>query len=231
MGTPRRGSFRLMIVSAAAAGVVLAAPIAANADEAPPTEPAPTEASPPAEVPDVPITDVTTDQAISTDVIVAESVTEPLTIDLIIEETPQPAPSSGDDQSDGDTAPPAPTTAAATLEEPTGGGHTGTGGEAGTGDEHTGGEGGHTGGEGGHTGGEGGHTGGEGGHTGGEGGHTGGGGQGDPYRMTFSVTWRSPDDKIIPPDLLPDDVRSMFDLAAASATGGGKPTAAQSCRD
>lgn len=44
--------------------------------------------------------------------------------------------------------------------------------------------------------------------------------------MTFSVTWRSPDDKIIPPDLLPDDVRSMFDLAAASATGGGKPTAA-----
>ena len=44
--------------------------------------------------------------------------------------------------------------------------------------------------------------------------------------MTFSVTWRSPDDEIIPPDMLPADVRSMFDLAAASATGSGKPTAA-----
>ncbi len=70
------------------------------------------------------------------------------------------------------------------------------------------------------------HTGGTGeDHTGGTGGeHTGGGGTGDPYRMIFEVSWRLPDGSVITE--LPTDWRSMFDLAAASATGGGKPTSA-----
>lgn len=66
-------------------------------------------------------------------------------------------------------------------------------------------------------------------HTGGTGGqHAGGGGTGDPYRMTFEVSWRLPDDSTIPvlDDVVPIDWRTMFDLAAASATGGGKPTSA-----
>jgi LPXTG-motif cell wall-anchored protein len=83
-------------------------------------------------------------------------------------------------------------------------------------DEHSGGSGG------GHSGGSGGSGGG---HSGGSGGS---GGSGDPYRITFVVSWRLPDDSTIPvlDDVLPADWREMFDLAAASATGGGKPTSA-----
>ena len=109
-----------------------------------------------------------------------------------------------------------PTPLIAALETSSGEEHTG-----GTGEEHTGGTGeDHSGGTGeDHTGGTGeDHTGG----TGGE--HTGGGGTGDPYRMIFEVSWRLPDGSVITE--LPTDWRSMFDLAAASATGGGKPTSA-----
>ena len=46
--------------------------------------------------------------------------------------------------------------------------------------------------------------------------------------MTFVVSWRLPDDSTIPvlDDVLPTDWRTVFDLAAASETGGGKPTSA-----
>jgi LPXTG-motif cell wall-anchored protein len=66
-------------------------------------------------------------------------------------------------------------------------------------------------------------------HTDGTGGdHTGGGGMGTPYRMNFAVTWRSPDDAVVPvlDDTLPADWRTIFDLSAASATGSGKTTTA-----
>jgi LPXTG-motif cell wall-anchored protein len=73
------------------------------------------------------------------------------------------------------------------------------------------------------------HSGGTGGdHSGGTGGdHSGGGGTGNPYVMTFEVSWQFPDGSSIPvlDGVLPD-WQSMFDLAAASATGGGKPTSA-----
>jgi LPXTG-motif cell wall-anchored protein len=94
----------------------------------------------------------------------------------------------------------------------------GAGGPGGTGDEHAG---------------EPGGTGDE--HAGEPGGtddeHPGGPGEehtGDPYRITFEVSWRLLNDSTIPvlDDVLPADWRSMFDLAAASATGGGKPTSA-----
>jgi LPXTG-motif cell wall-anchored protein len=215
-----------MIVSATAAGVMLAAPVAANADEPAPVESVPVEASSPAQpadtstTPDVnldqPVTaDVIADDASTGDGIIGAPISEPITIDLIVEETAQPAPPSDGDADDvgDDPTPATATTAVATLDEPTGGET--PGGETG---------GGHTGG--GETGG--GHTGG--GETGGEtgGGHTGSGGQGDPYWMTFSVTWRSPDDQMIPSldTVLPADWWKMFELAAESATGSGKPTAA-----
>ncbi|MGE5211759.1 MAG: hypothetical protein ACM3MM_10880, partial [Acidobacteriota bacterium] len=61
--------------------------------------------------------------------------------------------------------------------------------------------------------------------TSGGGEHTGGaGGTGDPYRMTFEVSWELPDGS--PVLEVPTNWRKMFDLAAASATGGGKPTSA-----
>ena len=91
----------------------------------------------------------------------------------------------------------------------------------GTGDEHAAGPGG-TGDE--HAGGPGG-TGDE--HAAGPGGeHSGNGGTGDPYRITFEVSWRLPNDSIIAALEVPTDLRTIFDLAAASATGGGKPTSA-----
>jgi LPXTG-motif cell wall-anchored protein len=97
--------------------------------------------------------------------------------------------------------------------------------EAGSGEDHAGGSGeDHSGGSGGD------HSGGSGeDHSGGSGGeHSGGGGTGDPYRMTFEVSWRLPDGSTIPvlDDVLPSDWQSLFDLAAASETGGGKPTSA-----
>jgi LPXTG-motif cell wall-anchored protein len=87
--------------------------------------------------------------------------------------------------------------------------------------------------EGGHdegTGGEGGHD--EGGHdegTGGEGGHDGGKGEGNPYRMTFSVEWRSDDGTPIAvlEGALPDGWRTLFELTAASRTGKNQPTSAR----
>ena len=98
--------------------------------------------------------------------------------------------------------------------------------------DHEEGEGGHDDGtEGGHDNGtEGGHDDGtEGGHDGGEGGHGGGQqGQGKPYRMTFSVDWRSDDGTPIAAldNMLPDDWRTVFELAAASRTGRNQPTSA-----
>ena len=56
--------------------------------------------------------------------------------------------------------------------------------------------------------------------------HSGNGGTGDPYRITFEVSWRLPNDSVIAALEVPTDLRTIFDLAAASATGGGKPTSA-----
>jgi LPXTG-motif cell wall-anchored protein len=153
--------------------------------------------------------------------------TEPLVIELVVEGNPtadsteSPGDAQPEEPADADTTStatdPEPIGAdtspmAATLETGSGEGHTG-----GTGEDHTGGTGED-------------HTGGTGeDHTGGTGeDHTGGRGSGDPYRMTFVVSWRLPDDSSIPvlDDVLPTDWRMMFDLAAASETGGGKPTSA-----
>ena len=106
---------------------------------------------------------------------------------------------------------------------------TGEGGhEDGTEGGHDGGEGGpEDGPEGGHEDGtEGGHDGGtEGGHDGGEGGQQ---GEGNPYRMTFSVDWRSDDGTPIAvlDNVLPDDWRTVFELTGASRTGRNQPTSA-----
>ena len=74
------------------------------------------------------------------------------------------------------------------------------------------------------------HEEGEGGHDGGtEGGHDGEQqGQGNPYRMTFSVDWRSDDGTPIAvlDNVLPDDWRTVFELTAASRTGRNQPTSA-----
>jgi hypothetical protein len=61
------------------------------------------------------------------------------------------------------------------------------------------------------------------------GGHEGGpGGMGNPYRMTFTVSWRLTDGTPIPEldKVLPENWRTLFDLTADSATGSGKPTTA-----
>ena len=78
--------------------------------------------------------------------------------------------------------------------------------------------------EGGHEGSSGGH---EGGHEGGSGQH--GSGQGNPYYMTFTVDWRFDDGAPIQvlEGVLPLDWRTIFELAAASQTGSGRPTAAR----
>jgi LPXTG-motif cell wall-anchored protein len=59
--------------------------------------------------------------------------------------------------------------------------------------------------------------------------HQGGaGGQGNPYRMTFTVIWHNADGKQIT-DLdvvLPPEVLAQFELSAASQTGKGKVTSA-----
>ena len=180
MDTPKRRFIRLAIVTATAAGVALASPVVAVADDSEVIE-----AAPIGENSDPPVATVPT--------------TEPLVIELIVEggaltvstespddfESEEPAsaeamPTAPDSESVG--ADPTPMIAAL---------------ETSSGEEHTGG-------------------------TGGE--HTGGGGTGDPYRMIFEVSWRLPNGSVITE--LPTDWRSMFDLAAASATGGGKPTSA-----
>lgn len=252
---------RLVIVSATAAGVALASPVVAVADES-----AVIEAAPIDENADSPAVEITTN--------------EPLVIELVVEGDPptdsteipsdggnDPTDSTeipsdeGNDPTDstetssGDGDPPTESTETPSGDQPgepaednaappetssepvvadpepvtaaletgstdehtgeTGGEHTGGGGTGGseTEGEHTEGE---------HTGGGG--TGGE--HTGGQ--HSGGGGTGNPYRMTFVVSWRLADDTTIPvlDSELPTDWRSLFDLAAASATGSGKPTSA-----
>ena len=54
------------------------------------------------------------------------------------------------------------------------------------------------------------------------------GGQGNPYRMTFSVVWLDPAGKQIAvlDAVLPTDWRSVFELSASSRTGKGMPTSA-----
>ena len=218
MDTSRRRFIRLAIVTATAAGVALASPAVVAADESEVIE-----AAPIGEDSDPPVVIVPT--------------TEPLVIELIVEgehptESTEPPDGAGSEESAGDgttlmaTEPPSgqaeepvdaeamptatdsepvdadPSPMVAALETSTTEPHTG-----GTDDNHTGGTGGN-------------HTGG----TGGE--HSGGGGTGDPYRITFEVSWRLPDDSIMAVLEVPTDLRTIFDLAAASATGGGKPTSA-----
>jgi LPXTG-motif cell wall-anchored protein len=227
MDTSKRRFIRLAIVSAAAAGVALASPAIAVADESEVIEAAPIDEN--------------------SDPPVAVLTTEPLVIELVVEGDPptestestegaQPEESAGDDaalttsestdtQSENlaeqDTMPTAteseptsaePSPAVAALAADSGEDHSGGTGEdhsGGTGEDHSGGTGED-------------HSGG----TGGE--HTGGGGTGDPYVMTFEVSWQFPDGSTIPvlDGVLPTDWQSIFDLAAASATGGGKPTSA-----
>lgn len=205
MDTSKRRFIRLAIVSAAAAGVALASPAIAVANESEVIEAAPIDEN--------------------SDPPVAVLTTEPLVIELVVEGDPltdptespdgaQPEEPAGDDvvltaseSTDAQPEEPAeddtvltatseligaePSPGVAALEETGGTGEDHTGG---SGDDHSGG-------------------------TGGE--HTGGGGNGDPYRMTFEVSWRLPDDSTIPvlDDVLPVEWRTMFDLAAASATG------------
>ena len=61
-------------------------------------------------------------------------------------------------------------------------------------------------------------------------GHEGGsGGQGNPYRMTFTVIWLDPDGTpiaVLDAAFPGIDWRSMFELSAASETGKGMPTSA-----
>ena len=227
MDASKRRFIRLAIVSAAAAGVALASPAIAVADESEVIEAAPIDEN--------------------SDPPVAVLTTEPLVIELVVEGAPptdstespdgaQPEEPAGDDvvltasestdtqsedvaeanttpaatESESDSADPTPAVAA--LEAGSGEDHAGGSGEdhsGGSGEDHSGGSGED-------------HSGG----TGGE--HSGGGGTGDPYRMTFEVSWRLPDDSTIPvlDDVLPLDWRTLFDLAAASETGGGKPTSA-----
>jgi LPXTG-motif cell wall-anchored protein len=54
------------------------------------------------------------------------------------------------------------------------------------------------------------------------------GGQGNPYRMTFSVVWLDPTGTPIAvlDAVLPTDWRSVFELSATSQTGKGMPTSA-----
>lgn len=56
--------------------------------------------------------------------------------------------------------------------------------------------------------------------------HTGCSGSGNPYRMTFVVSWKLPDDSTIPVLEVPAELRTMFDLAAESKTGRGDTTSA-----
>jgi LPXTG-motif cell wall-anchored protein len=198
--------------------VALASPIVAAADESEIIEGAPPS------------------ESIDQTVVIAPT-TEPLVIELVVEGNPptdttespggveSDAPPADDtalvatelpDQAQPDSSE-ADATSTATIPEPVGAepspmiaapetdsgeAHTG-----GTGDDHTGGTGDD-------------HTGG----TGGE--HSGGSGTGNPYRMTFEVSWQLPDDSTIPVLDRPTNWRTLFDLAAASATGGGKPTSA-----
>ncbi len=211
MDTSKRRFIRLAIVTATAAGVALASPVVAVADESEVIE----EAS----------------AGESSNPPVAPALTaEPLVIELVVEGTPpigsteSPDGAVSEESAGADAMPtamdsepigadPSPTIAALETgggDEHTGGtgGTGGTGDTGGTGEEHDGG------------------TGEE--HDGGTGGeHDGGtGGTGDPYRMTFEVSWQLPDGSVIPVIEVPTDWREMFDLAAASATGGGKPTSA-----
>ena len=219
MDTSKRRFIRLAIVTATAAGVALASPVVAVADESEVIE-----AAPIGENSDPPVVTMPT--------------TEPLVIELIVEGDPptdsteppegavseEPAepgalPTETDSEPIG--AGPSPTIAA--LE--TGGGTSGSGGSGGSdGSGDTGGTGGTGGEHPGDTGGTGEEHPGDTGGTGGE--HTGSGGTGDPYRMTFEVSWQLPDGSTIPVPNVEFDWREMFDLAAASATGGGKPTSA-----
>ncbi len=60
-------------------------------------------------------------------------------------------------------------------------------------------------------------------------GHEGGsGGKGNPYRMTFTVSWLDPNGTPIGvlDAVLPIDWRTVFELTASSATGQGMPTSA-----
>ncbi len=143
---------------------------------------------------------------------IAVLTTEPLVIELVVEGDPLTDPTDSlddaqpEEPAEDDTVLTAtepeligaePGPAVAALAAESGDEHTDSGGE-----EHSGGPG----------------------ENGGE--HTGGGGTGDPYRMTFEVSWRLPDDSTIPVLEVPLEWRTMFDLAAASATGGDKPTSA-----
>jgi hypothetical protein len=166
---------------------------------------------------------------------------ESLVVELVIEAPSQEAPTPGESTpEDPTTEQMAGTTVTATAEqsafldaetEPTEGPDEG----------HQGGSEGHEGGStGGHDGGQedgtdGGHEDGtDGGHDGGpESGHDGGGsggqGQGNPYRMTFSVEWRSDSGVPVPvlDSVLPQDWRALFELSAASRTGKNRPTSAR----
>lgn len=204
MDTSKRRFIRLAIVTATAAGVALASPGVAAADESEAIE-----AAPIGENSDLPV--------------VIAPTTEPLVIELIVEgeppadatEPPDGAEAEGPVEDDATltatefrsdpTEEPAvePAEPTATDPEPLGANPipmvaaletTST-------DDHSGGPGGE---------------------------HSGGGRTGNPYVMTFEVSWQLPDGSAIPvlDDVLPTDWRTMFDLAAASATGGGKPTSA-----
>jgi LPXTG-motif cell wall-anchored protein len=216
MDTSRRRFIRLAIVTATAAGVALASPAVVAADESEVIE-----AAPIGENSEPPVVIVPT--------------TEPLVIELIVVGEPptdstEPPDGAGSEEPAGDDttlmatespsdqakepaeteamptdselvdADPSPMVAApetSSAEKHTGG--TGDNDSGGTGDDHSGG-------------------------TGGD--HSGGGGTGNPYVMTFEVVWQTSDGSAIPVLELPTDWQSMFDLAAASATGGGKPTSA-----
>ena len=237
MDTSKRRFIRLAIVTATAAGVALASPVVAVADESEVIE-----AAPIGDNSDQPVVVVPTTEPLVIELIVegepptdsteppdgAESEepagddTTPMATELPSDQAEEPAeadmmPTATNSEPVG--ADPSPMVAAletSSAEEHSGGtGDDHTGGTGGTGDDHTGGTGG---------------TGGTGDdHTGGTGGeHSGGGGTGNPYVMTFEVSWRLPDGStiLVLDDVLPTDWQSMFELAAASATGGGKPTSA-----
>lgn len=211
MNASKRGLIRLGIVSAAAAGLALVSPtVAVAVADSDPVGTSPVEVDP-------------------NELVVEETTTEPIVVELVIEteaiEAPTPGEPSSDETDPGAVvasdhevvdrlqAPGMPDVGNhADGDDHDGGNHDGDNhdGDNHDGDNHDGDE-------------HGNHDGDDHGD-----GHTGGGGTGDPYRMTFAVSWRLPDDTPITvlDDTLPTDWRTVFDLAAASATGSGKPTSA-----
>jgi len=231
MDTSRQRLIRLAVVTATAVGVALASPVVAVANDSEVVETATTSESydPPT------VTDPTTEPVVielvvertppTTEPEVIELVvertpptTEPEVIELVVERTPPTDSSDSIESPDGAESeePPeadmlqtatefestsvGPSPTIATLKTGSGDEQTGeTGGTGETDDDHDGCSG---------------------------GGHTGCSGSGNPYRMTFVVSWKLPDDSTIPVLEVPADLRAVFDLAAESKTGRGDTTSA-----